>query len=70
MCSLVDMEKGKMKFCFNNEEITFNICGSLNKSSDLKLVCVVNHIEEIGFDVPIEEILVLMRSSGYDKFSY
>ena len=27
--ALVDMEKGKMKFRLNNEEVTFNICRSM-----------------------------------------
>ncbi|XP_015158484.1 uncharacterized protein [Solanum tuberosum] len=40
-----------------NKEVTFNICRSMKKESDLKSVLVVNHIVERGFEVSIEERL-------------
>ena len=33
--SLVDMEKGQMKFWLNNEEVTLNICRSMRHSGEL-----------------------------------
>uniref|UniRef100_M1E034 Integrase core domain containing protein n=1 Tax=Solanum tuberosum TaxID=4113 RepID=M1E034_SOLTU len=52
-----------MKFRLNNEEVTFNICRSMKKGSDLKSISVVNHTEEHGSDVSIEE------RSGVDALS-
>ncbi|KAK4713472.1 hypothetical protein R3W88_019379 [Solanum pinnatisectum] len=54
-CTLVNIEKGQMKFRLNSEEVTFNICRSMKQESDLKSVSVVNHIVELGSDVSIEE---------------
>nr|ABI34335.1 Integrase core domain containing protein [Solanum demissum] len=56
-CALVDMDKGQIKFRLNIEEINFNICRSMKQGSELQSVSVVNHIEEGGSTVPIEERL-------------
>jgi len=55
--AVVDMERGKMKFRYNNEEVNFNICRSMNHESDLKYVSVVNHKVEQESEVSIEERL-------------
>uniref|UniRef100_M1DAZ4 Integrase core domain containing protein n=2 Tax=Solanum tuberosum TaxID=4113 RepID=M1DAZ4_SOLTU len=55
--ALFDIERGQMKFRLNNEEVTLNICRSMKQKSDLKLVSVVNHIVERGYEVSIEERL-------------
>lgn len=55
--ALVDMEKGKMKFRLNNEEVTFNSCRSMKQESNFKSVSMVNHIVERGSKVSIEERL-------------
>ncbi|KAK4727138.1 hypothetical protein R3W88_032055 [Solanum pinnatisectum] len=77
--SLVNMERGQMKFRLNNEEITFNICRSMKQERDLKSVSMVNHIVEQDSVVSIEERLgvdaltmVMMNFDGdcikdYDK---
>ncbi|XP_049360407.1 uncharacterized protein LOC125825106 [Solanum verrucosum] len=41
--SLVDMERGQMKFHLNNEELSFNICWSMKYESYPKSVSVMNH---------------------------
>ena len=53
--ALVDMEKGQMKFRWNNEEMTFNICRSLRQSRlGVKALAAVivnfdsDYIEEYG----------------------
>lgn len=46
-----------MKFKLNNEEITFNIYRSMKKESDLKVVNIVNHVVECGYEVSIKERL-------------
>ena len=33
--SLVDMEKGDMKFRLNNEEATFNVCRTMTQSGEI-----------------------------------
>ena len=33
--TLVDMEKGQMKFWLNNEEATFNICRTMRQSGEI-----------------------------------
>ncbi|KAK4717923.1 hypothetical protein R3W88_016261 [Solanum pinnatisectum] len=53
--ALVNMEKGQMKFRLNNEEVTFNICRSMEQGSELQSVSVVNYIVESGSEVPVEE---------------
>ena len=56
-CALVDMEKGKMKFRFNNEEATFNICRSMRQSGELQLVSAISYKFESSSEVKIEERL-------------
>lgn len=46
-----------MKFRLNNEEVTLSNYRSMKQSSELKLVSLVNHIEESSFDVPIKQRL-------------
>ena len=41
--ALVDMEKGKMKFLLNNEEVTFNICRSMRQSGELQSVSAISY---------------------------
>ena len=45
--SLVDMEKGKMKFRLNNEEVTFNICRSMRQSGELQSVSAISYKEKM-----------------------
>ena len=45
--ALVDMEKGQMKFCLDNEEVTFNICRSMRQSGELQSVSVISHKEKM-----------------------
>ena len=47
---LVDMEKGKMKFRLNNEEVTFNICRFVRQSGDLQSVSSISHKEKMKKD--------------------
>ena len=41
--ALVDMEKGQMKFRFNNEEATFNVCRTMRQSGELLSVSAISH---------------------------
>ena len=45
---LVDIEKGQMKFWFNNEEATFKVCRTIRQSGELKSVSAISHKEKIG----------------------
>ena len=45
--ALVDMEKGQMKFLLNNEEVTFNICGTIRQSGELQSVSAISHKEKM-----------------------
>ena len=40
--ALVYMEKGKMKFWLNNEEVTFNIYRSMRQSGEFQLVSAIS----------------------------
>ena len=40
--SLVDMDKGKMKFWLNNEEVTFNICRFMRQSIEIQSESVIS----------------------------
>ena len=55
--ALVYMEKGKMKFWLNNEEVTFNICRSMRQSGELQSVFAIFYKVERSSEVQIEEIL-------------
>ena len=44
--ALVDMEKEKMKFRLNNEEVTFNICRFMRHSGELKSVSTISYSVE------------------------
>ena len=48
--ALVDMEKGQMKFCLNNEQATFNNCRSIRQSGELQSVSVISHKEKMKKD--------------------
>ena len=54
-CTLVDMEKGKMKFRLNNKEATFNICRSMSKSADLQTKSTISYRVESSSEVQIKE---------------
>ena len=41
--ALVDMDKGKIKFWLNNEEVTFNICRSMRQSGELQSVSAISY---------------------------
>ena len=41
--ALIDMEKGKMKFLLNNEEVTFNICRSMRQSGERQLISSISY---------------------------
>ena len=48
--ALVDMEKGQMKFRFNNEEVTFNIYRSMRQSGELQSESVVSYKQKMKKD--------------------
>ncbi|XP_049344711.1 uncharacterized protein LOC125809113 [Solanum verrucosum] len=45
--ALVDVESGKLMFCVNNNEVTFNICRSMKKSSNIHVLSTENVIDEV-----------------------
>ena len=45
--ALVDMEKGQMKFWFNNDEATFNICRTMRQSGELQSLSAISHKEKM-----------------------
>ena len=53
----VDMEKGHMKFQFNNEEATFNICRSMRQSGELQSVSAISYKDKMKqhHDLKIEK---------------
>ncbi|TMX05709.1 hypothetical protein EJD97_006917 [Solanum chilense] len=55
--ALVDMEKGKMKFWLNNEEVTFIICRSMRQSDELQSVSAISYRVEESSEVQIKERL-------------
>ena len=55
--ALVDMEKGQMKFCLNNEEATSNIYISIKMIVELRTVSVIFNRCESVFALQIEERL-------------
>ena len=55
--ALVYMEKGQMKFRLNNEEATFNICGSMKKSGEPQTVSSISYRVKSMYEVQIEEHL-------------
>ena len=57
--TLVDMEKGQMKFRLNNEEDTLNIFRSMRKNGKLQPVSAISYKVVSLFEVQIEEHLGL-----------
>ena len=51
--ALVVMEKGKMKFRLNNEEVTFNICRFMRQSSEIQSVSSISYKVEKSSKVQI-----------------
>ena len=75
--ALVDMERVQMKFQFNNDEVTFNICRSMRHSGKLQSVSVISYKVEETSEVQIKERLgvealaeVIMNfdSDGIDEY--
>ena len=44
--ALVDVETGELKFRVNDDEVTFNVCQSMKRPSDLHVVSVIDVIDE------------------------
>ncbi|KAF3656522.1 hypothetical protein FXO38_14110 [Capsicum annuum] len=44
--ALVDVECGKMKFWVNNEEVSFNWCKSMKQPMDLKVISVIDVVDD------------------------
>ena len=55
--SLIDMEKRKMKFRLNNEEVTFNICRSMRQSGELQSISAISYKVGESSETQIEERL-------------
>ena len=70
--ALVDMEKGQMKFWFNNDEATFNICRTMRQSGELQSVSTIANKEKMKKETEQKNAkqefmvgdLVLLDSSG------
>ena len=65
--TLVDMEKGQMKFMLNNEEETFNSFRSMKQSGELQIVSAISYRIESISEVQIEERLGV-TSGSYHEF--
>ena len=52
--ALVDMDKEQMKFRLNNEEAIFNICRSMKKSGEIRMVSAISYRVESTSEVQIE----------------
>ena len=48
--ALIDMEKRKMKFQLNNEEVAFNICRSIRQSGELQSISGISYKEKMKKD--------------------
>lgn len=51
------MELGQLKFRLNDEEVVFNVYESMRRLDDLKVVFVIESIDEVQSEVPIEKRL-------------
>ncbi|XP_049399790.1 uncharacterized protein LOC125863853 [Solanum stenotomum] len=56
--ALVDVEREKLKFRVNNDEVTFNICKSMKQPSDIHVVSTKDVIDE-----SVESVSHLMRKN-------
>ena len=52
--ALIDMEKGKMKFWLNNEEVTFNIRRSMRQIGELQSVSTISYKEKMKKDYDLK----------------
>lgn len=43
-----------MKFIFNDEQVTLNLCHSIRKSKDIRVVSVVDTIDDDPVTLPIK----------------
>ena len=55
--ALIDMEKGKMKFWLNSEEVTFIICRSMRQSGELQSASAISYNMGETSETQIEERL-------------
>ena len=53
--AFVEMEKEKIKFRLNNEEMTLNICRSMRKSGELQSISAISYRFEELSEVQIEK---------------
>ncbi|XP_055824377.1 uncharacterized protein LOC129892868 [Solanum dulcamara] len=74
--ALVDVESGKLKFCVNSEEATFNVCKSMKQPNDLYVISLIDVIDETVASVQevssVGESLadVLLNFDGDDILDY
>ncbi|KAK4713595.1 hypothetical protein R3W88_019502 [Solanum pinnatisectum] len=52
--TLVDVERGELKFRLNKDEVKFNICRSMKQSHDMNVVSLIEVVNEEGMRVPID----------------
>ncbi|KAK4726938.1 hypothetical protein R3W88_031855 [Solanum pinnatisectum] len=76
--ALVDVKKGKLKFCVNDDEVTFNICKFMKQPSNIHVVSIEDVIDEAVASVshlmcknePLESVLANYDESkvqGYEE---
>lgn len=59
--AFIEMELGHMRFKLNNEQVIFNVCQSMRQSDDMRVMYVIDTINNKvdTTTIPIEERLVL-----------
>ncbi|MCD9644129.1 hypothetical protein HAX54_032113, partial [Datura stramonium] len=54
-CALVDIELGEFKFILGGDEVTFDICKTMNPLNECKVVAMINLRDKL-VEVPYEEV--------------
>lgn len=46
--TLVDMERGELKFRLTNEELMYNVCRTIKHRKDMRVVSIINFLDDPG----------------------
>lgn len=75
--ALVDMKTRQMKFLLNNEQVTFNICQSMKETNDMRVILIINIVDEDELVNPIKDrlgvealaaVIMNFNSDNIDKY--
>lgn len=73
----MDMERNKLKFRLNDDEVNFDVCKSVYQPRDMNVIFIIDVVDEVDLVVPFEErfvvetlavLLMNLESEGIEEY--